>query len=229
MPRRGHAFFHTSIDKSKISSAWRSRLLCPRACSSFAIFSQGMRLFHNGQKRSESQNHFCRRTNLASETWWHYPEVGDQKSIRIEGDRKRGTLQTASLPFRTDGEFCRNWCCFGCRFWHSNAGCLLGAFRDLVLTSFRLAPRTSVRNLPGGGKNGLVRCDQGPGRACLGNREIGTNSVPFSSLIILFSSANMVWGRIFAKLHASVTFESRSGRNRQLYSLNGVGGYHDAV
>jgi len=79
-------------------------------------------------KRSESQNHFADEQTLLL-NMVHYPEVGDQKSMRTEATENRQAANrkvAASDKWRFAGVLL---------FWLSllafNAGCLLGAFAIL--------------------------------------------------------------------------------------------------
>jgi hypothetical protein len=115
------ALFHTAVDKVKMPLIAGAG--CFVAGLLLIVIAQGCAFFTMA-KRSESENHLAQvHTLLLSMT--HYPEVGDQNSIRVEADENRtasnGKL-AASDKWRLRGLLL---------FWLSLvafiAGCFLGA------------------------------------------------------------------------------------------------------
>jgi len=119
------ALFHAPIDKIKIV------LLAGAGCFIFGLLfvaiAQGCAFFTMA-KRSESEHHLAgEQTLLLNMT--HYPEVGDQQSIRSEAVEHRASANrkiTTSNRWRFAGLLL-----FWLSFLAFNAGCVLGAIAIL--------------------------------------------------------------------------------------------------
>jgi hypothetical protein len=119
------ALFHTSIDKVKVlllggAGCFVAGLLFVAIAQACAFFTMA--------KRSESQNHLADEQILLL-NMVHYPEVGDQQSIRIEATETRKAANRKVV-------ISDRWRFAGLvLFWLSllafDAGCLLGAFAIL--------------------------------------------------------------------------------------------------
>jgi len=119
------ALFHASIDKVKIL------LLAGAGCFVagllFIAIAQGCAFFTMA-KRSESENHLASEHALLL-SMTHYPEVGDQQSIRTEATEHRASSNnkiTISNRWRFAGLLL-----FWLSFLAFNGGCLLGAIAIL--------------------------------------------------------------------------------------------------
>jgi hypothetical protein len=119
------ALFHTSMDKAKFLLIGGAG--CFVVGLLFIALAQGCAFFTMA-KRSESQNHFADEQTLLL-NMVHYPEVGDQPSIRIEATESRKAANHKVI-------ISDRWRFAGLLlFWLSLlvfiAGCLLGAFAVL--------------------------------------------------------------------------------------------------
>jgi len=150
--------FHTSIDKVKFlllggAGSFVAGLL-------FVAISQGCAFFTMA-KRSESQNHFADEQTLLL-NMVHYPEVGDQKSMRTEATENR---QAANRKVAASDK----WRFAGVRFWHSTLDASWARSRSCL--DF-LPSRLALRNLPAGKW-------RGPGRYMLWSARVYSSSKYF--------------------------------------------------